>query len=946
MGTAISQKKINVIYKIGGKKMKLARWAGNCTFALIMILAAALIVQSAFAGDLPYRFEYSVQFSRNDLSFDKLMNYDIVRLNDRSYLNSAGSPMMPLKTIRIALPEGMSAKGVSVIEINSEIIIGEFNILPAQPPMEISRSDERPILVEPNMTIYGSNSAYPPSSVEFVRQSDLAGQSMAVINLYPLRYIPAAKRLELLTSIRFVIEGEGGYECGDYLPENISQENLKLYEQRLKEISVNPEDVSLRLAISGKRGAAAATGKSFDHIIITSDANALYYQPLVTWHTRKGVKDTIITVGHIYANYSGADNQEKIRNFVKDAHENWGATYFLLAGENATVPFRFRTYDDESIPSDSYYGDYDDDWEYEVFVGRMTAEGSVEIGRFVNKLLKYEINPPLVDGNMFLYYLLEATLVGMDLTVPSDPPEYTLTRGEYLKDTVGLHIPERFIVTKVFDSKPGNHREDFLAALNRGVNLVNHCDHSNYNVMGVGDRNHDYYISSYDVLYLTNYHRYCIIYSLGCYANKLDQNDAISEYFVFSKDTTGAVAFTGNTRSGWFYLGDPMSLSSALDLQWWVGLFDHNKYRLGEALAYTKSVVNTDVIHPYSEWTLNLLGDPEMPVWTDIPVPLAATHPTALEALPSQFTVHVESYNLDVPDAYVCLWKGSEVYQRGYTDQNGNITLDIYPTTTGPLYVTATKRDYLPYQGQATVSGNTPPVCNVPNDTIVFQCTSAEIDFPVSCFDYEGNLSSGPELVKGSGEIINGLWHYSPTGNDSVAVTVRCIDSLGFFCETTFIVKFNLNDAPTCSVPKDTSITQKAPPAEIILPVTVYDQDGNIGQFSITAGPGTISDGFWRYTPSNDEMINISLRATDSCDVSGDASFHINYDVWTCGDADDNRDVNIIDISYLVRYIYKGGQAPKVNRAGDPNNSGSINLLDVAYLINYLYKEGANPYCP
>jgi hypothetical protein len=63
------------------------------------------------------------------------------------------------------------------------------------------------------------------------------------------------------------------------------------------------------------------------------------------------------------------------------------------------------------------------------------------------------------------------------------------------------------------------------------------------------------------------------------------------------------------------------------------------------------------------------------------------------------------------------------------------------------------------------------------------------------------------------------------------------------------------------------------------------------------------------------------------------------------GNANGDAGVNILDITYLIGYLYKGGPAPSCMYNGDPNASCSINILDVTSLINYLYKSGSAPVC-
>jgi hypothetical protein len=61
------------------------------------------------------------------------------------------------------------------------------------------------------------------------------------------------------------------------------------------------------------------------------------------------------------------------------------------------------------------------------------------------------------------------------------------------------------------------------------------------------------------------------------------------------------------------------------------------------------------------------------------------------------------------------------------------------------------------------------------------------------------------------------------------------------------------------------------------------------------------------------------------------------------GDADGNGVINILDITYLIIYLYKGGPAPSPSESGDVNCNGATNILDITYLIVYLYKGGPAP---
>ncbi len=67
---------------------------------------------------------------------------------------------------------------------------------------------------------------------------------------------------------------------------------------------------------------------------------------------------------------------------------------------------------------------------------------------------------------------------------------------------------------------------------------------------------------------------------------------------------------------------------------------------------------------------------------------------------------------------------------------------------------------------------------------------------------------------------------------------------------------------------------------------------------------------------------------------------------FICGDANISGGVNILDVSYIINFLYKHGPAPNPWQSADVNHSWGVNIIDVSYLINYLYKHGPLPNCP
>ena len=64
-----------------------------------------------------------------------------------------------------------------------------------------------------------------------------------------------------------------------------------------------------------------------------------------------------------------------------------------------------------------------------------------------------------------------------------------------------------------------------------------------------------------------------------------------------------------------------------------------------------------------------------------------------------------------------------------------------------------------------------------------------------------------------------------------------------------------------------------------------------------------------------------------------------------CGDANSDSQVNVADAVYLIKYVFRGGPAPKPLIASNVNGDEEVNVADIVYLINYVFKSGPAPDC-
>ena len=636
----------------------------------------------------------TMQFTASDFTFDTVQGYDRVTFSGGDQLTTISEPMLPVETVRVALPTGITATTVHINRITTQALPGTYLILPAQPPQTLNTPSPQ-TLTTPDPAVYNSLTPYPSSAVVLTGEADLAGQPLAELTIAPLQYTGATHTLTLLTSISFTVNGEPGYVCGDYLPAILSAPEQAHLLANVQNLVINPTDVHLQT--NPKPRTLGVAPGDYRYVIITSNSWKDDFQSLVDWKTKKGEHATVVTTEWIYnsGGYSGS-NDNKIKMFVQDAYTTWGATFFLLGGDTNTIPCNYKSFptvDSDSVANDALYADFDGDYVCEVSVGRASVtgpgDGNGQIDTFVNKVLTYEKSPPLTN------YAANAAFFGFDLD--------SQTHAEQCKISIATkYLPAYFTLTHVYDSDGGNHESNVITAMNQGANLLNHADHSAPDYMGTGYINHGWGIGDDDMDNLNNGDKQGILYSMGCDPCQYDESDCIAEHYV-RNDNGGGMAFMGNTRYGWYNPGATNTLSMKYDQFFFRSLLTQHHDKLGDAFADSKNrgVTIQDIDH-YIFTELTLLGDPELPVWTADPQTLTVNYPATFPVGTTAFDVTVTDGTHPVPNATVCLMKGSEVYLVGITDTTGFVELIPSTTTSGTMDVTVTAQNFLPSENTAT----------------------------------------------------------------------------------------------------------------------------------------------------------------------------------------------------------------------------------------------------
>jgi hypothetical protein len=95
---------------------------------------------------------------------------------------------------------------------------------------------------------------------------------------------------------------------------------------------------------------------------------------------------------------------------------------------------------------------------------------------------------------------------------------------------------------------------------------------------------------------------------------------------------------------------------------------------------------------------------------------------------------------------------------------------------------------------------------------------------------------------------------------------------------------------------------------------------------------------------SVEDSYDIQVVARDDWFHLSDTA-HKTVSLWEFfhGDANGDLMVNILDVIYLIQFLYYEGPYPTPYAAGDVDGNVVVNIVDLSYLINYLYFDGPPP---
>ena len=585
-----------------------------------------------------------VHFSQKELKCDTITGEDGQVYNLLSYpgtendFYNLGAPSLPIKFVTIPLPYTADDISLNVRRLNAMSYAIGKRIFPTQEPEITFLGDIQKRFTPCDSHIYESVESYPLEQARIAEVSCVGhGDRLVVVAVYPITYSPTENRYEFSEDIELTL-------TFNHSPE------------RAEALARNTRTVDIGIPF-------------YEYCVITSQNLKDAFTRLIAWKREKGLNAGVVCVntilGNNYCNVGDTvssinDDAGKIRQYLQYAYASGITKYVLFGGKDGVVPIRYGTgrnncwtdstrnpiipYD-YKIPSDfyfselnsnwnkdgdDYYGEPSDNLDYgsELYVGRILCTNSEEIQNYTDKLLRYEMNP----GNGDFSYLKKALYTQSDEMQRDNEQDGIAAQLQSIfpTDTIFSEVPS------YNDPNPTSpYGNDVIAEMNQNYGYVSWGGHGHPNAItmksnGVSESFH-YGITSVQgsiphmvpesangLDNLTNKDYPMFAYSISCTITPFDVFNEYTEFpnigqsFTLGKNYGGPV-LVGNTRYG------RVGLSASMQRKFNECLF------VDPIVGVAQNYAKLNCHYHFLRHSSNIIGCPNIRVWTDIPTLFSAT---------------------------------------------------------------------------------------------------------------------------------------------------------------------------------------------------------------------------------------------------------------------------------------------------------------------------------
>jgi uncharacterized repeat protein (TIGR01451 family) len=465
---------------------------------------------------------------------------------------------------------------------------------------------------------------------------------------------------------------------------------------------------------------------------------------LTGWKQRKGFEV------HTASTAEAGNNASEVQAYIQDAYDTWEnpPEFICLVGDasgSLAVPPAISGYGGTDHPYTQLDGT---DILGDAIVGRISFSTLTEFQIILNKILQYEMTPYMEETDWYNH----VSLVGD----PSSSGQSTIFTNLSIKETMQQHSDD-FVFSEMYT---GGFSTFMNNNIDEGVGYFNYRGYIGMSGWNPGNSYNNGPMMPNAVI-------------ITCSTGNFADGTSTTEAFVRQGTTTvpkGAVTAIGTATSSTHTM-----FNNCVNLGVFHGIFNDGVYNMGGALVRGKlnlyntyNASSTTQTENFSYWN-NLMGDPGMEVWTGIPEYMIVEHDNDVSAGSNYFNINVsDSIGNPLPGAWVTMLgvEDDNVFATGYTNEAGELTLELDPEYGDNSYLTVTAHNFVPYLGEFSVV----------NSSMFVNVSAITID------DDNGGGSSGNDNgIVNPGETIELRVYLENYGNvtaNGVTASISCDDEL------------------------------------------------------------------------------------------------------------------------------------------------------------------------
>lgn len=642
------------------------------------LMLCSLLISSAASAET-INDKLSLQFS--DLMAAPIevdgMNYAKLIVNKLQYTTgSVGEAELPCDIRSYLVPENHCHFEVTITKCDSLV----YPLL--YPPYIIQEPQTSNDYIANRAVSLGNytynSPRFPTTPVEIINDGYLFGNNHIIdVRVTPFIYEVKTNRLLILTNIEYTITTSSmsafSLKKNTYTSFLRPVENLVESAIIQKDVinPINYEDlVSLMppVSLSDIPLVGNSNLPAYQYMVVTNRELAPAFDKIIGLKKQKGYKAGVVCIEDIladtkYANgdtISGIkDDAGKLRAFLCDAYKTGSTQYVLLGGGKDIVPIRYaacwpkyyQKWDktNKLTPTDLYFSDLNGNWDYnknglyavynsdkvdfypELFIGRILCTNKEEIENYTYKLLKYELNP----GNGDFSYLRKAFFFqsdgGQDYKQAQDIIDIAgnlFDDANYFEENPSFDSPEpTFPTGNDVINELNNIHYGYIGPHGHGnpfaITTKSNGDSEDifYGIVSLQcipkSKSNREYEDSHGLDMLKNNDYPAILYTPSCTVSPFDTYNGYSGYYNIGESFTiggnyGGPIFIGNTRDGY------MLYSWLLERVFIKSIKSIPQVGMTQALSKVQWK-DTGSYQHHCRLTSNLLGCPELPMWTKTP---------------------------------------------------------------------------------------------------------------------------------------------------------------------------------------------------------------------------------------------------------------------------------------------------------------------------------------